>query len=89
MHKGEGFSTKNVLKKLFFVVKMTCPAMVRSANSDFWKALCASVRSHLSFSDLFWSLVRNFSRSKVRFPDLEVSCDWSTLFPIFLLLEPK
>ena len=31
MHEGEDFSTKNVLKKHF------CPAMVRPANSDYWK----------------------------------------------------
>lgn len=37
MHEGEDFSTKNVLKKHFFIVKMTCPAMVRPANSDYWK----------------------------------------------------
>lgn len=37
MHEGEDFSTKNVLKKHFFIVKMTCPAMVQPANSDYWK----------------------------------------------------
>ena len=32
-------------------------------------------------SDLFWSLTRNFSRSEVHFPNLDVCCDWSTFFP--------
>ena len=35
-------------------------------------------------SDLFWSQERNFPRSKVHFPDLEVCCDWS----VFCLILP-
>ena len=38
MHKGDGFSAKT-LGKSYFIVKTTAPAMVRTASSDFWKAL--------------------------------------------------
>ena len=37
MQEGNGFSA-NTLRKSLFRVKMTGPAMVRPASSDFWKA---------------------------------------------------
>ena len=36
VHEGNGVSTK-LLEKTFFIVKVTGPAMVRPASSDFWK----------------------------------------------------
>ena len=38
MHEGRGVSKKARGKKAFFIVKMTGPAMVWLASSDFWKA---------------------------------------------------
>ena len=32
------FFQQNLLEKAFFIAKMSGPAMVRLANSDFWKA---------------------------------------------------
>ena len=40
MHEGDGASTKTLGKKVFFIVKMTGPAIVRPVSSDFWKAPC-------------------------------------------------
>ena len=37
MHEGDGFPQK-LLEKAYSFVKMTGPAMVRPASSDFWKA---------------------------------------------------
>ena len=37
MHEGEGVSTK-CFERAFFIVKMTCSAMVRPASFDLWKA---------------------------------------------------
>ena len=36
VHEGNGVSTK-LLEKTFFIVKVTGPAMVQPASSDFWK----------------------------------------------------
>ena len=42
MHEGNCFSSPRVFEKLlekpYFIFKMTGPAMVRPASSDFWKA---------------------------------------------------
>ena len=44
MHEGGDFFRQNLLDKDYFVVKMTGPAMVRLASSDFWKAPQESAR---------------------------------------------
>ena len=36
MHEGDGASTKTLKKKVFFIVKMTGPAIVRPVSSDFF-----------------------------------------------------
>jgi len=38
MHEGNGVFNKNSWKKAYFIAKMTGPAMVRPASSDFRKA---------------------------------------------------
>ena len=37
---------QKLLGKSYFIVKMTAPAMVRPASSDFWKALLVSLPLH-------------------------------------------
>ena len=38
MHEGNGFFSKKLLEKAYFIFKLTGPAMVRPASSDKWKA---------------------------------------------------
>ena len=38
MHKEEMVFQQNLLEKPCFIAKITGPAMVRPASSDFWKA---------------------------------------------------
>ena len=38
MHEGEIVFQQKLLEKADFIVKMTCPVIVRPANCDFWKA---------------------------------------------------
>ena len=47
MHEGNGVSTKTLKKKALFIVKMTGPAMIRPASSDFWKVPLESKRCSL------------------------------------------
>ena len=62
MHEGDGASTKTLGKKVFFVVKMTGPAIVRPVSSDFWKAPC----QRLSKENLAFVVVLVLACSKLR-----------------------
>ena len=48
MFEGDGASTKTLKKKVFFIVKMTGPAIVRPVSSDFWKAPCRDYQENLA-----------------------------------------
>ena len=51
MHKGDGFQ-QNFLEKAYFTAKMSGPAIVQPASSDFWKRLKLGSRElHLPKSD--------------------------------------
>jgi len=48
---------QNLLEKAYFIAKMSCPAMVRPASSDFWKTpfVCFQT-TWLRFSDKLTTL---------------------------------